>query len=85
MRSVSGNESDAVTLHLQQIGDAVGIVLPNDVLARMNLRAGDTLRLTERSNGSLILSSVDPDDARTMQIADQVMDEHRDTLVALAK
>lgn len=39
------------TLKLIRIGDAVGVVLPKDVLARLNVDEGDAVVVTETSDG----------------------------------
>ena len=85
MRSFPDFDGDVNRLHLQQIGDSVGILLPDDVVARMKLHAGDIVRLTEQADGSLLLSPVNADVARTIQIANEVMGTYRDTFAALAK
>lgn len=36
------------------IGDSVGFVLPDDVLARLKLQAGDTMFLVESPEGLLL-------------------------------
>lgn len=41
--------------------------------------------MTELAGGGLQLMPYDPDFEETMKIADQTMDQYRDTLAALAK
>jgi len=47
------------TLKLTQIDDAVGMILPDEVLSRMKLELGDTLYVTETANG-FVLTPYDP-------------------------
>jgi putative addiction module antidote len=84
-RDLSNSGRRTIALDVQQIGETIGVVLPNDLLARLKLRAGDKLYLIEQSDGSLRLSSFDVDTAQTMEIAERIMDEYPDTFVALAK
>jgi hypothetical protein len=43
------------------------------------------LNVTELAGGGLQLLPYDPDFEKTIEIADEVMDEYRDTLAVLAK
>ena len=36
------------------LGDSIGIILPDDALARMNLKLGDTMVLTTSADGLLL-------------------------------
>jgi len=38
-------------LKLTRIGNSMGVILPNEVLARLKLEKGDTLFMTEAANG----------------------------------
>jgi len=49
-----------VKLELIAIGDSLGVALPEEVLARLKVRVGDFLVLTEAPDGFLITRS-DPD------------------------
>jgi len=72
------------SLKLSRIGNSVGVVLPKDVLARLRVREGDRLYLTEGPDGYRI-TPFDPELARQMEVAEQVMRENRDVLRQLAK
>jgi putative addiction module antidote len=71
-------------LKLSRIGNSVGVVLPKDVLARLRVQEGDRLYLTESPDGYRI-TPFDPEFARQMELAEQVMRENRDVLRQLAK
>ena len=71
-------------LKLSRIGNSVGMVLPKDVLARLRVQEGDRLYLTESPDGYRI-TPFDPEFARQMEVAVQVMRENRDVLRQLAK
>ena len=40
-------------LKLRKVGNSVGVVLPKEALARLNVAEGDTLALTDAPDGSL--------------------------------
>lgn len=71
-------------LKLSRIGNSVGVVLPKDVLAKLRVREGDRLYLTEAPDGYRI-TPFDPEFARQMDVAAQVMRRRRDALHELAK
>ena len=73
-----------VKLKVTRVGNSSGVVLPKEALTKLKVEQGDTVYLTEASDGFRI-TPYDPDFERTMEIADEVMDKYRDTLAALAK
>lgn len=72
------------TLKLSRIGNSVGVILPKEVLAKLRVREGDALYLTEAPDGYRI-SQYDPEFARQIEIAKEVMRRRRDALHELAK
>ena len=72
-----------IPLKLTTIGSSTGVILPKEVLARLRVRKGDVLYLTEAPDG-LRLTPYDPEFARQMAAAEEVMRENRDVLRALA-
>jgi putative addiction module antidote len=76
---------ESAALQIRKIGNSVGLILPKELLARLNLKEGDKLYPVEQPDGSLRLSPFNPKHARTMEIAREVMHEYRDTFAALAK
>ena len=46
-------------LKITQIGNSMGVILPKEILAKMNLEKGDTVYLTEAANGGFKLSPYD--------------------------
>ena len=71
-------------LKLIQIGNSVGVVLPKEVLAALNLDKGDTLIAT-RTPGGVNLTPYSADIEEQIRLGREVMKEYRDTLRALAK
>ena len=51
-------------------------------MQRLDLKRGQMLNVTELAGGGLQLLPYDPDFEKTIEIADEVMDEYRDTLRA---
>ncbi len=72
------------TLKLTRIGNSVGAIFPKEVLARMNVDAGDVVYLTEAPDGVRV-TPYNPDFKRQMGIADRVMKRRRAVLRELAK
>jgi hypothetical protein len=54
-------------------------------MQRLDLKRGQQLHITELAGGGFQALPYDPDFERTMDIAEEIMDEYRDTLAALAK
>ena len=71
-------------LKLTQIGNSVGLILPKEVLTRLKLEKGDMVYLTD-APGSVNLSPHDQEFSDQMDLARQIMKEHRDVLRELAK
>lgn len=72
-------------LKLTSIGTSLGVVIPKDMLARMNVRKGDTLHVIETADGGYRLLPYDPDFAKKLETADDIISRYRDTLGVLAK
>ena len=71
-------------LKLTQIGNSVGVILPKEVLARLNLQKGDSLFVTDAANG-ITLTPYDPTLDVQMQEARAIMKKRRNVLRELAK
>jgi antitoxin component of MazEF toxin-antitoxin module len=50
-------EASMRTLEIIEIGDGIGIILPEDLLRKLNARADDTLHIVETSTGCTILAN----------------------------
>jgi putative addiction module antidote len=66
------------------VGNSAGIVLPKELLTKLNIQKGDTLHVTETPDG-LQLSPYDEQFAKTMEAAQDIMRRYRDTLRKLAQ
>lgn len=72
------------TLKLTQIGNSVGLILPKEVLARLNLEKGDTVFLTD-APGAVTITPHNPNFKEQLDIGREFMREYRDTFNELAK
>ncbi len=73
-----------VKLKVTTVGSSTGVVLPKEVLSRLNITKGDTLFLTEDQDGYR-LTPYDPDFERQMGLLRKVTAERRNVLKELAK
>jgi putative addiction module antidote len=72
------------TTKIIAIGNSFGIILPKETLARLNVEKGDSLFITEGSQG-IRLAPFDQEFATQMEVARAVMRENRDVLQRLAE
>jgi putative addiction module antidote len=74
-----------VKLEIKKIGNSTGVILPKELTARLNLKQGQWLYVTELPDGGVRLTPYDPDFDKAMEVVEDLMVEYRDTLKALAK
>lgn len=67
------------------VGASAGLILTKEAMARLKVRKGDTIYLTEAPDGSYRLTPYDPDFERQMKLAEDIMHQDREILRALAK
>lgn len=67
------------------VGASSGFILTKEAMARLGVRRGDTVYLTEAPGGGYRLTPYDPDFARQMALAEDIMHDDREVLRALAK
>lgn len=72
------------TLKVRKIGNSLGVVLPKEVLAKLNVEEGAELTVTETPDG-LVLSAYDDEVARQIEIGRDLMKRYRNALRELAK
>jgi putative addiction module antidote len=77
-------EACLATLKLRAIGNSVGVVLPKELLARMNLAEGDTVQVVESGDG-LLLTTMPQDTEAQLELGRDMMRRYRDSFAALAK
>lgn len=68
-----------------QVGNSLGIVLPKETLSYMDVAKGDDVFFVAEAPGVYRISAYDPEFARQMEVAEQVMRENREALRRLAQ
>lgn len=69
---------------ITQVGNSLGVIVPKDVLQKLNVTKGDTLELQETPDG-VMLTPYDPAFAEQMEAAEDIFKRYRNTLRELAK
>jgi putative addiction module antidote len=77
--------ANRMKVEIKKIGNSDGLILPRELMQRLDLKRGQQLHVTELAGGGFQALPYDPDFEKTMDIAEEIMDEYRDTLAALAK
>ena len=72
------------SLKIIQIGNSLGVTLPKELLADLNVEKGDTLTATP-SPGGYCVSSYDPAKTEQLELARKIMKRRRHALRELAK
>jgi putative addiction module antidote len=72
-------------IEIKKIGNSDGLILPREFMQSLDLKRGEILHLEPLPGGGFQATPYDPDFEKTMEIADEVIDEYRDTLAVLAK
>ena len=73
-----------VKLKVCKLGDSLGVVLPEEVVHRLQISDGELLFLTEAPDGYR-LTSYDPAFENKTAKAEDIIDRYRNTLHILAK
>lgn len=74
-----------VELKIRKFGNSLGIILPKEVIQRLQTADGDRLFLIEMEKGEYRLTPYDPIFEKKMAKANQIMSRYRNTLRALSK
>lgn len=77
-------KSGHTVLKVTQIGNSLGVVLPREVLADLDLEKGDQLYLTRSPEGYRV-TRADPEFERKMKLAREIMKKRHNVLRELAK
>jgi putative addiction module antidote len=72
------------TLKLTTVGSSTGVVLPKELLERLRVKKGDLLHVVETPDG-IELTPYDPEFAKQIAIAEDVMRSDRNVLKKLAE
>ena len=71
-------------LEIKKIGNSTGVILPKELLTRLNFGQGDWVTVVETSDG-LQLRRSDPVFDKGMEIAEKAMVTYRNAIEKLAK
>jgi putative addiction module antidote len=71
-------------LKITTVGASAGIILNKEVMARLKVKKGDSLYLTEAPDGYR-LTPYDPEFERQIQLAEDIMHDDREILKALSR
>lgn len=72
------------TLKIRQVGSSLGVILPKEVTGSLNVKEGDSLFLTEGTEGYRVIAH-DPDFEATMKLARGTSRSYRSALRELAQ
>ncbi|MCF3650213.1 AbrB/MazE/SpoVT family DNA-binding domain-containing protein [Synoicihabitans lomoniglobus] len=75
----------AYTTKVRKIGNSLGVILPKEALADLQVEEGQALYLTKAADGSLRVTAGDDEFARQMAAGQDLMNRYRNTLKELAK
>ncbi|HXA51316.1 MAG TPA: hypothetical protein VNV86_13465 [Candidatus Acidoferrum sp.] len=73
-----------MTLKLISVGASTGTILPEEMLAHLKVKEGDSILVVETPEGYL-LTQYDPDVEKQLEAGRQVMRNYRDTFRQLGK
>ncbi len=74
-----------VQLKVRKFGNSLGVILPKEVINRLQTGDGGPLFLIEASDGGYRLTPYDPAFEKKMKKADDIISRYRNTLHVLAK
>jgi putative addiction module antidote len=70
---------------LKKIGNSTGVIIPKELMARLNISVGDTFYATLTPEGGLRFTPHDPKFEKAMEVARHGMKIYRNALAELAK
>lgn len=71
-------------LKLVRVGNSLGVILPKNIIAGLDIDKGDTL-FAVRTDAGVELTPYDPEFERRMHIAERLMKMYRNSLRYLAR
>ncbi|MEQ8823280.1 MAG: AbrB/MazE/SpoVT family DNA-binding domain-containing protein [Filomicrobium sp.] len=72
-------------LQLKKIGNSTGLILPKELLARLELEQGDEVILSEAPDGFTVTRNADETMEKGLEVARKAMKTYRNALKELAK
>ena len=74
-----------LSLKITSVGASSGIILTEEAMARLRVRKGDILYLTEAPGSGYRLTPHNPEFLRQMALSEEIMHDDREVLRALSK
>jgi len=74
-----------VELKVRKFGNSLGVVLPKDVINRLQTGDGEKLFLIESAEGDYRLTTYDPEFEKQMEKVEDIMSRYKNALRALSK
>lgn len=74
-----------VELKVRKFGNSLGVVLPKEVIRRLQTGVGGRLFLIEAADGGYRLMPCDPAFGKKMKKAEEIIGRYRKTIRALSK
>ena len=74
-----------VELKVRRFGNSLGVVLPKEVISRLNTANGKALFLVETGDGGYQLTPYDPAFEKKMAKAEEIIGRYPNTLHTLSK
>ena len=78
-------DAEGSVLRVRKIGNSTGVIFPKELIARLNLKEGDSLFVIEQAERGLKLTPYDPNHARALEIARRSFRTYANTYKTLAK
>ncbi|MEM1080613.1 MAG: AbrB/MazE/SpoVT family DNA-binding domain-containing protein [Pseudomonadota bacterium] len=72
------------TLKVTTVGNSTGVILPKELLEKLRVQRGDELMVLETPDG-ITLTPYNPEFAKQMDVAEQIMRKRRNLLKKLAE
>ena len=72
-------------VQLKKIGNSTGLILPKELMARLNLSTGDTFYATLTPEGGIRFTPHNPKFEKALEVARRGMKIYRNALTELAK
>jgi putative addiction module antidote len=74
-----------VELKVRKFGNSLGVILPKEIIQRLNTAEGERLLVIESPDGTFQLAPPNPEFEEKMRKANRIMDRYRNALRVLAK
>jgi putative addiction module antidote len=84
-KKIEPDPRGAAVVQLKKVGNSTGVILPKELMARLNLSVGDSFYATLTPEGGIRFTPYDPKFEKAMEVARRGMKVYRNALAELAK